>query len=270
MPEVAEAAAGRNRAVTPTGASLPLVRAEALTKVYGNGTSQRVVLAGIDLEVRRGDWVAIVGASGAGKSTLLQLLAALDTPSSGRVYFASHVLHSLSEEQRAEFRRHSVGFVWQRHHLLADFTAAENVAAPLLLDGVSRGEALRRAVELLEQVGLGGGAGQRASELSGGERQRVAIARALANRPELLLADEPTGELDERNAEAVFRLMEQLHESRGLTTILATHNAALARRSPRVLVLERGFLVPAGEAGAGPAAGAERDGAAEAGGKEQI
>ncbi len=265
MSEIAEAVAEESRQLAQGGENEPLVRIDELTKVFGTGSSQRVVLAGVNLDVPRGDWVAVVGPSGAGKSTLLQLVAALDTPSSGRVYFASRALHSLSEEQRAEFRRRSIGFVWQRHHLLADFTAAENVAAPLLLDGISHREALRQAGELLEQVGLGARAGQRASELSGGERQRVAIARALVNRPELLLADEPTGELDEQNAEAVFRLMEQLHHSRRLTTILATHNLALARRSRRVLALEHGFLVPAGEA-----AGASRmAGPSEAGGKER-
>ncbi len=243
MPEIVEAAESQ-RPMPSSGDRQPLVRVESLRKVYGTSAAERVVLAGVNLEVERGEWIAIVGASGAGKSTLLQLVAALDTPSSGRVYFASRALHSMKEEQRAEFRRRSVGFVWQRHHLLADFTAAENVAAPLLVDGVSHGEALRRAGELLDQVGLGERAGQRAAELSGGERQRVAIARALVNRPELLLADEPTGELDEGNAEAVFRLMEQLHESRNLTTILATHNLALARRVGRALILERGLLSP--------------------------
>jgi lipoprotein-releasing system ATP-binding protein len=265
VPQIAEAAAERSRQVVRGGENGPLVRVEGLSRVYGSGPSQRVVLDGVNLEVGRGDWVAIVGPSGSGKSTLLQLVAALDMPSSGRVYFASRALHSLAEEQRAEFRRRSIGFVWQRHHLLADFTAAENVAAPLLLDGVSHREALRQAAELLEQVGLGARAGQRASELSGGERQRVAIARALVNRPELLLADEPTGELDEQNAEAVFRLMEQLHQSRRLTTILATHNMALAQRSNRVLALEHGSLVPAG-----PAGGASHiTGVSEAGGKER-
>jgi lipoprotein-releasing system ATP-binding protein len=245
VPETIEAVARASRQNVIEDETAPLVRVQALRKVFGSGGSERVVLGGVDLDVGRGEWVAIVGASGAGKSTLLQLVAALDTPSSGRVYFASRALHSLGEEQRAEFRRRSVGFVWQRHHLLADFTAAENVAAPLLLDGAPRREALDRAGELLDQVGLGGRAGQRAAELSGGERQRVAIARALAHDPELLLADEPTGELDERNAEAVFGLMEHLHESRRLTTILATHNMSLARRSHRVLLLERGFLAPA-------------------------
>lgn len=256
MTETAVAPESEREAARECG---PLVRVEGLRKSFGAGAGERVVLDGVNLEIECGDWVAIVGASGAGKSTLLQLLAALDTPSSGRVYFASRALHAMSEEQRAEFRRRSVGFVWQRHHLLADFSAAENVAAPLLLDGVSRSSALREAEELLAQVGLAGRAGQRAAELSGGERQRVAIARALVNRPELLLADEPTGELDEQNAEAVFRLMERMHESRRLTTILATHNSALARRTNQVLALERGRLTPWTGAAAGPSESGGRE-----------
>lgn len=265
MPETVIAAAEAGHAVATAENSGPLLRVEKLSKTYRAGASERVVLAGVDLEVGRGEWVAIVGPSGAGKSTLLQLLAALDTPSSGQVYFASRALYSLGEEQRTSFRRRSIGFVWQRHHLLADFTAAENVAAPLLLDGRPQREALHRAGELLDQVGLGDRARQRAAELSGGERQRVAIARALANRPELLLADEPTGELDERNAEAVIGLMEKLHRTSRLTTILATHNAALARRSNRVLALEHGLLVPA-EVAAGPG---QIAGLSEADGREQ-
>jgi lipoprotein-releasing system ATP-binding protein len=261
---VATAAEARHEFVAGESNGL-LLRVEKLTKTYRAGGSERVVLAGVDLEVARGEWVAIVGASGAGKSTLLHLLGALDTPSSGQVYFASRALYSLGEEQRTSFRRHSIGFVWQRHHLLADFTAAENVAAPLLVDGLSQREALHRAEELLDRVGLSERARQRAAELSGGERQRVAIARALANRPDLLLADEPTGELDERNAEAVIALMAQFHKSNRLTTILATHNLALARRADRVMALEHGFLVPAEvAAGSGQIAGSS-----EAGRREQ-
>ncbi len=243
MPETVAPAAEAGRQ-PGTGESYgALLRVEKLSKIYRSGGSERVVFEGVDLEVERGERVAIIGPSGAGKSTFLHLLATLDTPSSGQVYFASRALYSLGEEQRTSFRRHSIGFVWQRHHLLADFTAAENVAAPLLLDGLSQREALHRAAELLDRVGLGDRTRQRAAELSGGERQRVAIARALANRPELLLADEPTGELDEKNAEAVIGLMEQLHQESRLTTILATHNLALARRSNRVLALEGGSLV---------------------------
>jgi lipoprotein-releasing system ATP-binding protein len=257
VPESIEAAAETSALASQPADGEPLVWLDRLRKVYGSGASERVVLTGVNLRVARGEWIAVVGPSGAGKSTLLQLVAALDTPTSGRVYFASRALDSLTEEQRAEYRRRSVGFVWQRHHLLADFTAAENVAAPLLLDGVPRAEAFRRAKLSLEPVGLAERAGQRAAELSGGERQRVAIARALVNRPELLLADEPTGELDEQNAEAVFRFLEQSHRSRQLTTILATHNPALANRVGRVVTLENGVLEP-GEAAA------ERGRAAEA------
>ena len=151
--------------------------------------------------------IAIVGPSGAGKSTLLHLLAALDTPTSGAVYFAGNSLQSLREAELAEYRNRAVGFVWQRHHLLPDFTAAENVAMPLLVRGKALGQALRTAGDWLGEVGLGGRAGQRAGELSGGEQQRVAIARALVNHPSLLLADEPTGDLDERSAESIFELM---------------------------------------------------------------
>jgi lipoprotein-releasing system ATP-binding protein len=151
-----------------------------------------------------------------------------------------------------------VGFVWQRHYLLPDFTAAENVAMPLLVRGKTLGQALQAAGDWLQEVGLGGRAGQRAAQLSGGEQQRVAIARALVNHPSLLLADEPTGDLDERSAESIFELIERLHRSHHLTSIVATHNLALARRTDRVLVLERGKLVPAREVSAGAAASVAR------------
>ena len=186
--------------------------------------------------------IAVVGPSGAGKSTLLHLLAALDTPTSGEVYFAGNSLWSLPEKDLAEYRNRVVGFVWQRHHLLPDFTAAENVAMPLLVRGDGLKQALRVADEWLGEVGLRGRGGQRAGELSGGEQQRVAIARALVNRPALLLADEPTGDLDQRSAEGVFDLMQRLHRSHRLTTILATHNQSLSRRADRVFALEHGKL----------------------------
>jgi len=222
----------------------PVLRAIGLRKVYRSGADALEVLAAVNLSVARGEIVAVVGPSGAGKSTLLHLLAALDTPTSGTVYFNARALDSLSERARAEFRRRSIGFIWQRHHLLADFTAAENVATPLFLQGVERAEALSGARRLLEEVGLGGRADRLANELSGGEQQRVAIARALVNRPEVLLADEPTGDLDEQNAEAVFALMERLHRSYQLTSVLATHNLVLARGCDRVLALQHGRLVP--------------------------
>jgi lipoprotein-releasing system ATP-binding protein len=198
----------------------------------------------VDLAVEAGEFVAIVVPSGAGKSTLLHLLAGLDTPTSGKVYFDAESLESLDEVKRAQFRNHAVGFVWHRHHLLLDFTAAENVAMPLLLRGVPHGEALEISGGWLKEVSLADRAHHRAGELSGGEQQRVAIARALVSRPPLLLADEPTGDLDEQNAEAIFDLMQRLHQSCRLTSILATHNLGLARRSDRILALEHGVLQP--------------------------
>ncbi len=224
-----------------------VLEARGLRKVYGSGTTQLTVLAGINLSVTRGEMVAIVGPSGAGKSTLLHLLAALDTSTGGTVYFGTKALESLPDAALAEFRNRSIGFVWQRHHLLPDFTARENVAMPLLMRGVGRGEAFDAAERWLGEVGLASRAPQRAGELSGGERQRVAIARALVSGPAVLLADEPTGDLDEQNAEAVFDLMQRLHRTHRLTSILATHNIALAWRCDRVLGLEHGVLKPLAE-----------------------
>ncbi len=229
------------------------MRGEDLRKTFLSGTQEITPLDGIDFSVERGEMIAIVGPSGSGKSTLLHLLAALDTPTSGTVYFGGNSLRSFSETELAEYRNRAVGLVWQRHHLLPDFTAAENVAMPLLVRGVELGQALRAAGEWLGEVGLASRAEQRVGELSGGEQQRVAIARALVNRPALLLADEPTGDLDERNAGNVFELMQRLHQSHHLTSILATHNLSLARRTDRVLVLEHGKLAPGGEVLAGSA-----------------
>lgn len=239
-------------------ASRIVLRVEALRKSFHSGSQEIVPLDGIDFSIERGEMISIVGPSGAGKSTFLHLLAALDTPTSGEVYFAGNSLRGFREAELAEYRNRAVGFVWQRHHLLPDFTAAENVAMPLLVGGQALDRAIRAAEDWLGEVGLGGRAGQRAGELSGGEQQRVAIARALVNQPVLLLADEPTGDLDERNAEAVFELIERLHRSHHLTSILATHNLSLARRTDRVFALERGKLTPGAEvlaAAASPAAG---------------
>lgn len=224
-----------------------ILRVESLHKVFSSGSQEIAPLNGIDLSVERGEILAIIGPSGAGKSTFLHLLAALDTPTSGEVYFAGNSLRSLAEAELAEYRNRAVGLVWQRHHLLPDFTAAENVAMPLLIQGKPLGSALREASERLAEVGLADRAEQPAGKLSGGEQQRVAIARALVNSPALLLADEPTGDLDERNAEAIFELMQRLHRSHQLTSIFATHNLSLARRADRVLSLEHGKLAPAGE-----------------------
>lgn len=226
----------------------PLIRAESIRKVYRSGDAELTVLAGASLSVAPRELVAVIGPSGSGKSTLLHLLGALDSPTSGAIYFAGRAIGALSEAERAEYRGRSVGFVWQRHHLLPDFTAAENVAMPLLVKGVPREAALARAVRWLEKVGLAGRTHHRAGELSGGEQQRAAMARALVGGPQLLLADEPTGDLDEQNTEAVFRLLQGLLEEHGLTAVLATHNLHLARRCHRVFALEHGILVAAGGA----------------------
>jgi len=236
----------------------PVLRAANLRKAFHSGTQEIVPLDGVDLDVERGEMISIVGPSGAGKSTLLHLLAALDTPTNGEVYFRAKSLRSLAEVDLAGYRNKAVGFVWQRHHLLPDFTAAENVAMPLLVQGQALGRALRAAGDWLAEVGLAGRAGQRAGELSGGEQQRVAIARALVNGPVLLLADEPTGDLDARSAEGVFDLIERLHRSHQLTSILATHNLSLAKRTDRVLALEHGKLAPCAEVLAGAAGHAAR------------
>jgi lipoprotein-releasing system ATP-binding protein len=223
-------------------ASAEILRTEALRKVFGSGVQEIAPVDGIDFSVREGEMISIVGPSGTGKSTFLHLLAALDTPTSGTVYFAGASLGALKEAELADYRNHSVGFVWQRHHLLPDFSAAENVAMPLLVKGKASGEALKIAKVWLGEVGLADRAGQPAGQLSGGEQQRVAIARSLVNRPAVLLADEPTGDLDERNAESVFELMHRLHESHHLTSIIATHNLSLARRTDQVFQLEHGKL----------------------------
>ncbi len=221
-----------------------LIETRNLCKSYGKGAAEISVLSGLNVSVEPGKLIAVIGPSGAGKSTFLHLLAALDTPTSGTVYFEGKAIDSFRESELANYRNRSIGFVWQRHHLLADFTAAENVAMPLLMRGARHGEALETSERWLREVGLGARLNQRAGELSGGEQQRVAIARALVQQPALLLADEPTGDLDERNAMAVFELMQRLHREHQLTSILATHNTVLAGRADLVLQLEHGKLQP--------------------------
>jgi lipoprotein-releasing system ATP-binding protein len=221
-----------------------LIATQDLRKSYGAGEAEITVLSGVTVSVEPGKLIAVIGPSGAGKSTFLHLLAALDTPTSGTVFFEGKAIDSFRENELANYRNRSIGFVWQRHHLLADFSAAENVAMPLLMRGAGYDEALETSERWLREVGLGARVRQRAGELSGGEQQRVAIARALVQQPALLLADEPTGDLDERNAMAVFELMQQLHREHRLTSILATHNTVLAGRADRVLQLEHGKLQP--------------------------
>jgi lipoprotein-releasing system ATP-binding protein len=229
-----------------------VLEARGLRKIYGQGSSTITVLDRVDFAIERGEMVAVVAPSGAGKSTFLHLLAALDTPTSGTVYFGAKAIDTLGDEELANYRNRAIGFVWQRHHLLADFTAAENVAMPLLMRGRATRESLAEARRWLAEVGLAERADHLAGQLSGGEQQRAAIARALVHEPAVLLADEPTGNLDERNASGVFEQMRQLCRAHRLTSVLATHNWSLARQADRVLQLENGVLRPVSETSNGP------------------
>jgi lipoprotein-releasing system ATP-binding protein len=225
-----------------------------LRKTYQTARGTLDLFNDLNFEVTPGEMVAIVGQSGAGKSTLLHILGALDVPSAGTVYCASTNVASLSPRQAAAFRNREIGYVWQFHYLLPEFTALENVAMPLMAKGTSKREALQVAANWLMEVGLDERGAHRPGELSGGEQQRVALARALVNNPRLLLADEPTGDLDETTAGMVFNLLQNLHRSHGLTSILVTHNLDLAARCTRALKLESGKLVPLGSiAGHNPA-----------------
>ncbi len=226
-----------------------VLRAEGLTKVYAEvseGAGGLELFRGLDLTVHAGEMVAIVGESGAGKSSLLHLLAALDKPSAGEVYCGEKRLSQFSSRQAAEFRNRDVGYVWQFHYLLPEFSALENVAMPLLARGVERKKALERAGYWLGEVGLGPRGSHRSGELSGGEQQRVSLARALVTEPRLLLADEPTGDLDTRTGEAVFELIQGLHQAHGLTSVLVTHNLDFAARCTRMLRLKAGRLEESG------------------------
>ncbi len=216
------------------------LRVEGLSKVFRSGSSDLVLFDNLSFEVGRGEMLAIVGESGAGKSSLLHLLGTLDTPTSGDVYFDNRKLKGMSEEAAAEFRNREIGLVWQFHYLLPEFTALENIAMPLLLRGWSRPKAEAEARTWLREVGLADRGHHRSGELSGGEQQRVSLARALVTRPQLLMADEPTGDLDGRTANAVFDLIARLHSDCGLTSLIVTHNVAFARRCHRVLVLHGG------------------------------
>lgn len=237
------ATASQRASASVQNAPTELLRVDGLRKLFHSGAAEIVALSDVSFAVMSSEMVALVGPSGSGKSTLLHLLAALDMPTSGTVYFGGNSLAGFAERDLEAFRNHAVGFIWQRHQLLADFTALENVAMPLLIRGNAASPALNVAREWLNEVGLSDRTQHRAGELSGGEQQRVAIARALVTRPKLLLADEPTGDLDEENTESIFELMQRLHRSHHLTSILATHNLSLAQRADRVLRLEHGLLV---------------------------
>jgi lipoprotein-releasing system ATP-binding protein len=219
-----------------------ILRADNLKKSFQTSASQLVLFENLSFQVARGEMLAIVGESGAGKSTLLHILGALDRASSGDVYFANLRLSTLLENDAADFRNREIGFVWQFHYLLPEFTALENVGMPLLLRGKSWGVIEPEASRWLAEVGLKERAHHRSGELSGGEQQRVALARALIAQPKLLLADEPTGDLDARTADSVFELISRLHREYKLTSLIATHNVAFARRCHRVLRLHGGSI----------------------------
>ncbi|OGL18094.1 MAG: hypothetical protein A3G97_14950 [Candidatus Rokubacteria bacterium RIFCSPLOWO2_12_FULL_69_21] len=213
--------------------------------MYRLGGGEVHALRGVDLEVLPGEMVALMGASGVGKSTLLHLLGALDRPTSGEVFFRGERLFERSDSELARFRNQTLGFVFQFHHLLPEFSALENVMIPGLLGGRPRPEVEGRARELIETVGLGRRWRHRPAELSGGEQQRVALARALMNRPVLVLADEPTGNLDSSTAEAIFGLLRDFNRASGQTFLVATHNSSLAERMDRVVVMVDGQVAAA-------------------------
>jgi lipoprotein-releasing system ATP-binding protein len=221
------------------------VRAERIERKFTGATGEDIrVLRGIDLEVERGHTLAIVGPSGAGKSTLLHVLGGLDLPSSGRIWLDGRELSALPDLELARIRNGYVGFVFQFHHLLRDFTALENVMMPQLIAGIDRRRARQRALDLLAQVGLAGRVEHRPAKLSGGEQQRVAVARALANEPPVLLADEPSGNLDQETSERLHDVLFELVRDHGTALVVVTHNASLADRCDRVLELRDGVLRP--------------------------
>jgi lipoprotein-releasing system ATP-binding protein len=232
----------RGASLSPSLEHPIVVSARNLRKEYLTGRGRLVLFDGLSFDVAQGEMLAVVGQSGAGKSTLLHILGALDTPSGGDVYCASTQLRTLDPRQAARFRNREIGYVWQFHYLLPEFTALENVAMPLLARGESKAEAFRSAEKWLNEVELGDRVTHRAGELSGGEQQRVSLARALVTGPKVLLADEPTGDLDGGTADLVFSLIQGLHQLHRLTSVLVTHNMALARRCTRILRLEKGRL----------------------------
>jgi len=227
--------------------SNPVLACYQLAKTYSEGTSKIDVLRQIDLEVAPSEMVAIIGSSGSGKSTLLHLLGGLDKPTHGRVLLNGKNLHQVSEVEKCQLRNRYLGFVYQFHHLLPEFTALENVSMPLLVRGEDTGIIQEKATHLLDQVGLKKRLHHRLGQLSGGERQRVAIARALVSEPLCVLADEPTGNLDPHNAERVLQLFFDLQKAHKTSVVMVTHDPGIAKRAQRILRIEEGSLVAVGK-----------------------
>jgi len=219
-----------------------LLQCDNLCKRYQEGSVQTDVLRNVSFSVKPGEMMAIVGSSGSGKSTLMHLLGGLDTPTSGEVVFDGKSLNAMSSAAKAELRNRELGFIYQFHHLLPDFSALENVAMPLLIGKTAKAGAQAKALAMLKAVGLDHRAAHRPAELSGGERQRVAIARALVNSPRLVLADEPTGNLDARNANAIFELLGELNQTQGTAFLVVTHDLSLAKRMQRQMEMRDGVL----------------------------
>ncbi len=222
----------------------PILRLEGACQQYGSGDHILEVLSGAELAVHAGELVALVAPSGAGKSTLLHLAGLLEKPSGGEVYIGEKACGQMNDDERTRTRRVDIGFIYQFHHLLPEFTALENVVVPQMIAGLAKAEANKRAAELLDYLRIGQRASHRPAELSGGEQQRVAIARAVANGPKLLLADEPTGNLDPETADYVFKALTGLVRASGLAALIATHNHALAAQMDRTVTIKDGKIIP--------------------------